>query len=58
MAQRLKFNDPVEQEILNEYLSSLTFLSDKIKAMDVRIEELASENSTVKTSKTKMHQRY
>ena len=39
----LKFNDPVEQEILNEYLSSLTFLSDKIKAMDVRIEELASE---------------
>ena len=39
----LKFNDPVEQEILNEYLSSLTFLSDKIKAMDVRIEVLASE---------------
>ena len=39
----LKFNDPVEQEILNEDLSSLTFLSDKIKAMDVRIEELASE---------------
>ena len=39
----LKFNDPVEQEILNEYLSSLTFLSDKIKAMAVRIEELASE---------------
>ncbi len=39
----LKFNDPVEQEILNEYLSSLTFLSDKIKSMDVRIEELASE---------------
>ena len=39
----LKFNDPVEQESLNEYLSSLTFLSDKIKAMDVRIEELASE---------------
>lgn len=39
----LKFNDPVEQEILNEYLSSLTFLSDKIKAMDVRIEELTSE---------------
>lgn len=39
----LKFNNPVEQEILNEYLSSLTFLSDKIKAMDVRIEELASE---------------
>ena len=39
----LKFNDPVEQEIINEYLSSLTFLSDKIKAMDVRIEELASE---------------
>lgn len=39
----LKFNDPVEQEILNEYLSSLIFLRDKIKAMDVRIEELASE---------------
>lgn len=39
----LKFNDPVEQEIINEYLSSLTFLSDKIKAMDVRIEEMASE---------------
>lgn len=39
----LKFNDPVEQEILNEYLSSLTFLSDKIKSMDVRIEDLASE---------------
>lgn len=39
----LKFNDPVEQEILNEYLSCLTYLSDKIKAMDVRIEELASE---------------
>ena len=39
----LKFNDPVEQESLNEYLSSLTYLSDKIKALDVRIEELASE---------------
>lgn len=39
----LKFNDPVEQESLNEYLSSLTYLIDKIKAMDVRIEELASE---------------
>lgn len=39
----LKFDDPVEQEIINEYLSSLTYLSDKIKAMDVRIEELASE---------------
>lgn len=39
----LKFNDPVEQEILNEYLSSYTYLCDKIKAMDVRIEVLASE---------------
>lgn len=39
----LKFNDPVEQEIINEYLSSYTYLCDKIKAMDVRIEELASE---------------
>lgn len=39
----LKFDDPVEQEFINEYLSSLTYLSDKIKAMDVRIEELASE---------------
>jgi transposase len=39
----LKFNDPVEQEIINEYLSSYTYLCDKIKAMDVRIEVLASE---------------
>ena len=39
----LKFNDPVEQEIINEYLSSDTYLCDKIKAMDVRIEVLASE---------------
>lgn len=38
----LKFNDP-EQEIINEYLSSYTYLCDKIKAMDVRIEVLASE---------------
>ena len=47
----LKFNDPVEQEILNEYLSSLTFLSDKIKAMDVRIEELASEKQYLENVK-------
>ena len=39
----LKFNDTVEQEIINEYLSSYTYLCDKIKAMDVRIEVLASE---------------
>lgn len=39
----LKFNDPVEQESINEYLSSYTYLCDKIKAMDVRIEVLASE---------------
>ena len=39
----LKFNDPVEQEIINEYLSSYTYLCDKIIAMDVRIEVLASE---------------
>lgn len=39
----LKFNDHVEQEIINEYLSSYTYLCDKIKAMDVRIEVLASE---------------
>ena len=39
----LKFNDPVEQEIINGYLSSYTYLCDKIKAMDVRIEVLASE---------------
>lgn len=39
----LKFNDPVEQENINEYLSSYTYLCDKIKAMDVRIEVLASE---------------
>lgn len=39
----LKFDDPVEQEIINEYLSSYTYLCDKIKAMDVRIEVLASE---------------
>ena len=39
----LKFNDPVEQEIINEYLSSYTYLCDKIKAMDVRIEVLATE---------------
>ena len=47
----LKFNDPVEQESLNEYLSSLTFLSDKIKAMDVRIEVLASEKQSCENVK-------
>ena len=47
----LKFNDPVEQEIINEYLSSYTYLCDKIKAMDVRIEVLASEKQSCENVK-------
>ena len=48
----LKFNDPVEQEIINEYLSSYTYLCDKIKAMDVRIEVLAGEKQYCENVKT------
>lgn len=47
----LKFNDTVEQEIINEYLSSYTYLCDKIKAMDVRIEVLASEKQYLENVK-------